>query len=77
MKLNRKGDAAEISTFIILMGLFIILYVVLLPPGGEMLFSEKHQLQQAQEKLALEAGARYCFQNHQGRFLHTQRIYRH
>jgi len=33
MKLNRKGDAAEISTFIILMGLFIILYVVLLPPG--------------------------------------------
>lgn len=33
MKLNRKGDATEISTFIVLMALFMVLYVVLLPPG--------------------------------------------
>ncbi|MDI6736958.1 MAG: hypothetical protein QME12_00385 [Nanoarchaeota archaeon] len=34
MKLNRKGDAAaEVATFIILMALFIVLYIVLLPPG--------------------------------------------
>lgn len=34
MKLHKKGDSAvEISTFIVLMALFLILYVVLLPPA--------------------------------------------
>lgn len=34
MKLRKRGDSAvEISTFVIILALFIILYVILLPPG--------------------------------------------
>ena len=75
MKLNRKGDAAEISTFIILMGLFIILYVVLLPPGERDVILGETSASTSAGEISVEAGAKVLLSESPGKvFAYSKNI---
>lgn len=60
MKLLKRGDAAaELATFVILMALFIILYIVLLPPGDrDVLLNQTTSTSTSASGIAVPEGAK-------------------
>ncbi|HII16234.1 MAG TPA: hypothetical protein HA362_08080 [Nanoarchaeota archaeon] len=59
MKLLKRGDAAaELSTFVILMALFVILYIVLLPPGDRDMLLNQTTSSSSSAGVAVPEGAK-------------------